>query len=360
MAARDGAQRAWTKLRQTPHSAGTYDPRLPTAAFDFDCTLRPYRRRGPPEELTLRFLAGLSSAFNLVIISNRGTDSAAALAPIREYVAALDAVSDGRATVYAPSARDRDRKPHTGTWEHFVGALCGGSPPGFAFYCGDAAGRPGDHSAADYMFALNAGIAFVTPEALLGGGGDPWVPAGWEAPPPAGLAPRGPAPDADLLGLDPAARNCVVMVGSPASGKTRLARRLCAQGFILVSGDVQGAHHKKAFLDAIAGGASVVVDNTNPTADIRAFFVRAASQTGHVVTICHVDTPKDMCFHLNAARCQLDPTGQTKEVPPVALHTYWKRLEAPSAAEGARVVVIPFALSADAPPEVTRFRYPLV
>jgi len=357
-------KREWSTVRSMWFSAGAHDPRLPTAGFDFDSTLRPYCKRGPPEELTLRFLAALSAAFNIVIVSNRSAASLGALAPIREYVAALDAVTSGLASICAPTARDRDRKPHTGAWEHYVGSVCKGAAPWFSFFCGDAAGRPGDHSAADYMFALNIGAAFVTPEALFEGGGEPWAPDGWNAPLPGALMRPAPQTPLEQLIANPAARNCVLLVGSPASGKSRLARRLAERGFAVVSRDVQGSRAESAFASALARGENVVVDNTHPLLRDRALAVGKALQApmGYEITVCHVDTPKDVCFHLNAARCQLDPTGRTKEVPPVALHCYWKRLELPGAGDaalGARVVVVPFALDAGAPPEVVAFRYPL-
>lgn len=36
-----------------------------------------------------------------------------------------------------------------------------------SFYCGDAAGRAGDHSNDDMLFAQNVGLKFLTPEMLF-------------------------------------------------------------------------------------------------------------------------------------------------------------------------------------------------
>lgn len=377
------AERTWARFRRVAYSAGARDSGRPTAAFDFDSTLRPYRGRGPPEELTLRFLAGLAGGFNLVVVSNRSSADPAALAPLRQYAAALDA-RGARATYYAPTAHDRDRKPHTGVWEHYCEGAAGGAAP-FAFFCGDAAGRPGDFSAADLLFAHNNGLAFVTPEDLFGGGGDPWAAGArllGEVP---GLlclqrargAAAPPDPLADLLegdgagdgtGAGAAARQpvCVIMCGSPASGKSRLAARLTSRGWAIASRDVQwGAKgaDRTALARALGRRESVVVDNTNPTRADRAeaAAIVGIRGRGYRVVICHVATPKGLCFHLNGARCQLDPTGGTAEVPDVAIHTYWKRREPPDAAEaaalGAELREIPFALDAGAPPEVTHLRY---
>jgi DNA 3'-phosphatase len=353
-------------------SPGSYDPARPVAAFDFDSTLRHYKGSGPPEELTRRFLALIAPSFNLVIVSNRSHSTAAALAPLREYVALLDAATRAggdRVSVYAPTAHDRDRKPHTGAWEHYVATLCRGAPPRFAFFCGDAAGRPGDFSAADYLFARNTGLTFIVPELLFAGGREPWVNPLAIGCSPGPVVPLGepvPLVDADvdaelealLEGDDPL---CILLVGSPASGKSRVAARLVARDFVLASGDVDGARHRRVFTEALKAGRRVVVDNTNPLCATRKSYADEATAAGYATSLCYVATPKAVCFHLDAARCQLDIGGGTKELPAVALHTYWKRLEPPTEKEateyGGRLVVVPFALAADAPPEVTRYRY---
>jgi bifunctional polynucleotide phosphatase/kinase len=355
--------RSWTKVRTTHYSAGIYDPNLPVAVFDFDSTLRPYRGRGPPTDLTSRFLAGIVPCFNIVIVSNRSSANNSALAPIREYVGVLDSLmADSVVFVYCPTARDRDRKPHTGTWEHFVQD----KTPSFAFYCGDAAGRPGDHSAADYMYALNNKFDnFITPEALFYGSTSPWVD-------PVSLGCNGgglaATPPADALAaeramfelLQPRGQTVVILVGSPASGKSRIAGQLA--GFTLVSRDVHGTRQFAHFLSALSRGESVVVDNTNPRASDRAKFIAAAQQSNAAntsnaaIVICNVTTPKETCFHLNAARCQL---SERLELPPVVLHTWWKRYEPPTVEEAPTIITVPFVLAPDAPAEVASFHYPL-
>jgi DNA 3'-phosphatase len=359
VADRTATARAWDRVRAAAFSPGTTVAGRPVAAFDFDSTLRPYRGSGYPEAITIPFLAHLSATCDLLIITNRAGDSETALAPVKDYVARLDRVTDGRVTVYAPTAHDRERKPHTGTWEHYVRTTHGGVAPAAAFYCGDAGGRPDDFSATDLMFAHNCGIPFVVPEAVFGTV-DAWA-EGCVLPP----LTLPPAADEDA-GLDVPAGLCVfVLVGSPASGKSRIATRLVDHyGFTLVSGDAQGTRHKGVYDRALAARQSIVVDNTNPTVAHRAYFTRRASAHAYQIVICHVTTPKNICFHLNAARCQLDASGATKEVPAVALHTYWKRMEPPTDEEvacGSRssyLVRVPFAVSPGAPPEVTSFRYP--
>jgi bifunctional polynucleotide phosphatase/kinase len=378
----------WAHVRNLQFRRGSFDPALPVAAFDLDSTLLPHRGRGPPAELSRRLLVSLADSFNLVIVTNRRVCAADKLAevmaPVHEYVSALDAdigaafaALGARATVYASTACDRDRKPHTGAWEHYRSVVAVGLPIRWAFFCGDAAGRPGDHSSDDYAFALNCGLAFVTPEMLFGSE-PPWTdPAsvGCRAPIPA--MPPGddalPAAlvetlvetlglrtsteeflDRALLAKEPK-RICVIMVGSPASGKSRIAEALRRQhGFAVASRDRHGPKFEAAFHELLRGESPrVVVDNTNPSAEERARLVAAARRTGHETVIVHVTTPRDVCFHLNGARRQLGAAS----VPPIAIHTYWKRLAAPAENEADALVRVPFALAPDAPVEVTQFRY---
>lgn len=364
--------RLWTRVRETSFSAGTYDAALPTAMFDFDSTLCPYFRRGPPKEMTLKFLSRLATSFNLVIVSNRNGNNPLALEPVQLYVDNLDALTESRITVYAPHRRDRDRKPHTGTWEHFIEFMCGGARPRFAFYCGDAAGRPGDHSAADYMYALNIGVPFLTAESVFGNGGRGGIP--WTDPEVLGASaelPREFKKDAganqstDAIFSTLLKEPClVVMVGSPASGKSRIATQLSKdRNFVYAGSDVHGSRLMGVFQTALKRRKSIVVDNTSPRVGDRKQFAEEAKRHDYTIIFCHVTTPKTICIHLNAARCQLDATGGTKELPIVALHVYWKNFEPPTKNEveqyGGTLLHVNFSLVADAPREVSEFRYPL-
>jgi len=367
-------ERKWSSVRTMHYSAGTYDLSLPTAMFDFDSTLRPFRGRGPSELLSLTFLTGLAESFNIVIISNRSSRKPDAMSSIHNYVHELDhRLGDTSTTVYAPTARDRERKPHTGTWEHFVETLCAGVRPKFAFYCGDAAGRPGDHSGCDYMYALNVGIDFITPEALFFGASDPWVD-------PVSLGCSSgvlsTATPEDIAAVDIAwnalgslpPKAVVFMCGSPGSGKSRIALRLADSGCTVISRDVLGTRYRyeDAYLAALKKRETdknprpIILDSTNPQETNR----YCPHFEGAIYFVCHVSTPKEMCFHLNAARCQL--TGRA-EVPPVGIHKWWKCFEPPTVGEQchttppahiSEVITMPFVMANDAPPEVVSFCYP--
>lgn len=67
--------------------------------------------------------------------------------------------------IYMATEDDKYRKPNTGMWDEFRKSC---PKLEAAFYCGDAAGRPGDFSDSDLKFAENIKIGFFLPEEVFG------------------------------------------------------------------------------------------------------------------------------------------------------------------------------------------------
>lgn len=65
------------------------------------------------------------------------------------------------------TAKDQYRKPQIGMWTEMM-KITGAVNKAGSFYCGDAAGRSGDHSDSDLKFAQNIGITFYLPEQAFG------------------------------------------------------------------------------------------------------------------------------------------------------------------------------------------------
>ena len=70
-------------------------------------------------------------------------------------------------TVYLATARDGNRKPAAGMLRLFNEFRGSDQLHPDSFFCGDAAGRPNDHSADDRGFAAAAGLKFVVPEEMF-------------------------------------------------------------------------------------------------------------------------------------------------------------------------------------------------
>jgi predicted kinase len=88
------------------------------------------------------------------------------------------------------------------------------------------------------------------------------------------------------------------------------------------------ARQRRVVAELLAAGRSVVVDNTNPSAEERAPLIAAAREAGVGVRCVWVDTSLELCLERNEAR-----DGHAR-VPLVGLYATAGRFVPPSAAEG--------------------------
>jgi predicted kinase len=127
---------------------------------------------------------------------------------------------------------------------------------------------------------------------------------------------------------------CVILVGLPASGKSTFFRERFAGTHDHVSKDLlrntRQPHRRQDQLIAasLASGRSVVVDNTNPGAAVRAPIIALARTHGAEVTGYFFVTEAGDALRRNRGR-----EGRER-VPDVAIFTVRKRLEPPTMAEG--------------------------
>jgi predicted kinase len=127
---------------------------------------------------------------------------------------------------------------------------------------------------------------------------------------------------------------CVILIGLPASGKSTFFRQRFAGTHDHISKDLfrhnrlPQRRQDQLLAEAFAAGRSVVVDNTNPTAAIRAPIIAAARAHGAAsVGFFFVSEAAD------ALRRNRMREGRER-VPDVAIFTVRKRLQPPDAAEG--------------------------
>jgi len=127
---------------------------------------------------------------------------------------------------------------------------------------------------------------------------------------------------------------CVILVGLPASGKSTFFRQRFAGTHDHVSKDLlrhnrQPQRRQEQLLaESLAAGRSVVVDNTNPSATVRAPLVAIARRHGAEVVAYFFAADAADALRRNRAR-----QGRER-VPDVAIFTVRKRLQPPELSEG--------------------------
>lgn len=127
---------------------------------------------------------------------------------------------------------------------------------------------------------------------------------------------------------------CVILIGLPAAGKTTFYHERFARTHDHISKDLmrntrnRQRRQEQLLAEALGRGRSVVVDNTNPSIDVRAPIIAAAHAYGAKVIGYYFPTRSADALRRNRGR-----EGHSR-VPEVAIFTAQKRLEPPSAAEG--------------------------
>jgi predicted kinase len=127
---------------------------------------------------------------------------------------------------------------------------------------------------------------------------------------------------------------CVILIGLPAAGKTSFYRERFAGTHDHVSKDLMRntrrpqRRQEHLVAESLAAGRSVVIDNTNPSAAVRAPLIALARAHGAEVTGYYFPTEAADALRRNRTREGRD------RVPDVAIFTVRKRLEPPRLQEG--------------------------
>ncbi len=126
----------------------------------------------------------------------------------------------------------------------------------------------------------------------------------------------------------------IILVGLPGSGKSTYYRAHFAATHAHVSKDLmpnarrRDDRQEREIAAALSEGKSVVVDNTNPTADVRAPFIALGRRHGARIVAVYFETDVKTAIMRNRRR-----EGKAR-VPDVAIFATRKKLVAPTLEEG--------------------------
>ncbi|KAJ3092807.1 hypothetical protein HK102_002374 [Quaeritorhiza haematococci] len=331
-------------------------PRTKIAAFDLDSTLT--RTKGkhvfPKDENDWQFLYPAvpsklkelyyESGYGLVIFSNQSglSKKPEKSAQFKGRVQGLARALGIPLFALAATAEDWYRKPCPGMWETFLTLCNTGVQVDLkeCYFVGDAAGREAgwragakkDFSDSDRKFAANIGIDFLTPEEyFLGDVAVPYPEPVFDPRKIPRNLPLFSPTNTPLVGQQ---TELIVCVGSPASGKSTFATKfLLSRGYTHINQDTLKTRDKciAACEAALKSAKSCVIDNTNPEAKTRAFYIQLARKY-NVPIRCFLFTASEyLCRHNNLYR---NKVSSRERLPHIAFSGFAARFESPKLEEG--------------------------
>ncbi|KAI6191068.1 putative protein F21D5.5 [Aphelenchoides bicaudatus] len=240
------------------------------------------------------------------------------------------------------------RKPYIGMWVEMENNYNDGVEVdrSASIYCGDAAGREknnirkADHSCADRLFAQNLGVPFKTPEQLFLGQAreEPYRltcfnSADYLAEPKERFSPAG-----TKFPYDSEIQEIIIMVGSPASGKSFIAKHLAEDyGYEIVNQDTLGskAACDKLTVELLKQGNNVIVDNTNRDPITRMSYIKAAKARNCRIRAIVMNCEKAMAQHNNVFR-QIVKLANNKQtsISTMVFNSFYSQLREPTQDEG--------------------------
>ena len=122
----------------------------------------------------------------------------------------------------------------------------------------------------------------------------------------------------------------IIFIGIPASGKTTFYHQHFSEDYVHINLDTLHTRNKErlALEAAFTGGKCIVIDNTNPTAEERAKYIKPAKMHQYRVEGYFFQSKVSDCIERNEKR-----KGKAK-VPNIAIAATSNRLEMPSYEEG--------------------------
>jgi bifunctional polynucleotide phosphatase/kinase len=288
-----------------------------------------------------------NAGFKLVVFTNQAGIEKGKQKPgdITTKILALSKDAGVPLQAFVAAATNHWRKPHRAMWDELIDNHNKGVEPDMSecIFVGDAAGRPKDwqpgavkdFGCGDRKFGLNIGAQFMTPEEFFLGLKTP-APFKMDSLDPAKFLKSVAGAGNGFTGssITKSSQEMIVFCARPASGKSTFVRNHLAS-YTWVNRDTLKTPAKcvKVAREALAGGKSVVIDNTCPDAGTRSEYIGIAKEFGVPVRCFMFDLPKEVSEHLNFFR-EGFTKGEVRRVPDVGFNMWTSKHKPPTTAEG--------------------------
>lgn len=219
------------------------------------------------------------------------------------------------------------RKPDIGMYKRFLemngGIQC-------EQYIGDALGRPNDFSDSDIKFAANCGMLIKSPEQFF-------LESQEQIPDLPEITFKGYKPSPKWKGKNP---DFILFVGSPASGKSTFIQKFFPD-YKRVNQDTLKTKAKclKYTEELLKQNQNIIIDNTNPTKEVRAEYINLAKKYGYTPRIFVKEASRDQSDYLDNLR--FHQTGV--KLSSVVFNVFYGKYSEPTSMEG-NIIKIPFQL----------------
>lgn len=237
--------------------------------------------------------------------------------------------------IFIATDKDKYRKPNYFMWNKMLELNNMKINLNNCLYVGDACGReknkfhPKDFSDLDYKFALNIGINFKTPEEYfnidnskekfnlnyfnfnnLGN---------------------------ENFTINKINKEIIIFVGYPGCGKTHFYNYYF-NDYIHINQDELKTKSKclKLCLNSIKENKNIIIDNTNPSKEIRKLYIDMAKEYNYTCRCIYFDVELLLAKHMNYYRHYIN---NSLLVPDIAYNVYKSKFEIPEISEGFNEII---------------------
>jgi len=222
--------------------------------------------------------------------------------------------------IYCALEDDEYRKPLIFAWKKYIKYETKNS-----FYCGDAMGRPHDHSDTDYKLALNLKLNFIPPEKMFEDKEIKIPKIDLELPLSTYTIPK------EVFEMYKMIKNntFIINMGYPGCGKSTFVNLyLKPLGFVVINQDTLTtlAKCKKIANESLKKNKNIVIDNTNLEKKTRDEWQTLAEKYNYHVIILYFNASIFLSKHNNIYRYLT--TGK-KMIPQVAYNVAQKKFQRP-------------------------------